>query len=510
MRRDYPRQLRLDCPAVLAVVLNRNCRDEIIPILRALQHLYRDPSLLHKILQLIADDVNAHSRADCGREGMTYWQILVLAAVRLGCNLDYDKLQDLAENHRKLRHIMNLGDWDKQVDFSSQRIRDNLCLIRPETLKRINELIVAEGHRLVPDAAKAVRGDAFVAETNVHYPTESRLILDGLEKLLTRAPRLAEDLKLTGWRQHESLWRKAKKLARAIGRIAQAKGPEYRPRLQKPYAQLLRLAELVCDRTQTLLDEAVLRHAQPGPLTYNLLYFHAATVHVCDTARRRIFDGETVPNTDKLFSVFEPHTQLIKRGKTPNPVQFGHVVFVVEDAAGFLCDYHVLPRGQHERDRVVPVMTQLQERFQGRIQRASFDRGFHSPENQRELAKIVRHPCLPRPGAKAEAAPDAATNAAPNAAANAAPNAAAAPGADETKVIFRATRRRHSGIESAIGALQAGNGLKRCRDRSFTGYCRYVGLAVLGRNLHRLGHIVLAQEDPLCLAAASQRKPLAA
>jgi hypothetical protein len=263
MRRDYLRPLRLDGSPVLAVTLNTNCRDEIVPILRALQHLYANPALREQILQLVAGDVNAHSRADCGREGLSYWQVLVLAAVRLGCNLNEDKLQDLAENHRALRHLMNLGDWDDHVDFHWQRIRDNVCLIRPETLQQINQLIVAEGHRLAPEAPQAVRGDAFVAETNVHYPTESSLILDGLEKLLTLGPNLADDLGVTGWRQHESLLRKAKKAARRIGRIAQAKGPDYRARLTKPYQRLLHLAELVCQRTQLLLGDAIARHKGP-------------------------------------------------------------------------------------------------------------------------------------------------------------------------------------------------------------------------------------------------------
>ena len=97
MRKAYSNQSRLDARTVLDVVLNLECRDEIIPVLAALQHIYSKPELRDAILDLIAQDVNAHARDDRGREGMDYWQILVLAAVRIGCNLDYDKLQDLAE-----------------------------------------------------------------------------------------------------------------------------------------------------------------------------------------------------------------------------------------------------------------------------------------------------------------------------------------------------------------------------------------------------------------------------
>ena len=100
MRVATRRQLRLDSTPVNQVQLNTQCRHEIVPFLRALQHIYGNPKLREELLQLVAKDVNGESSANRGREGMTYWQILVLAAARLELNLDYDGLQDLAENHR--------------------------------------------------------------------------------------------------------------------------------------------------------------------------------------------------------------------------------------------------------------------------------------------------------------------------------------------------------------------------------------------------------------------------
>lgn len=191
MRKPFSSQQRLDCSTVLDVQLNLECRDEIIPILRALQHIYAKPALRDEILRLIAGDVNKDARDDCGRDGLDYWQILVLAAVRLGCNLDYDKLQDLAEQHRALRHVMGVGDWDGDSTFSWRRIHDNLCLVQPATIDRIGHAIVAEGHRLQPDAAKRARADSFVVETNIHYPTESSLIRDGLRKIIAHCVRRA-------------------------------------------------------------------------------------------------------------------------------------------------------------------------------------------------------------------------------------------------------------------------------------------------------------------------------
>ena len=165
MRKPFSTQQRFDCQPVQEVKLNLNCRDEIVPILRSLQHIYSQPDLCNEILELVIRDVNNTSRDDRGREGLDYWQILVLASVRLGCNLDYDKLQDLAEQHRALRQTMGIGDWEEDINFSGRRIRDNVCLLKAETIEKISHLIVGEGHRLEPEAPKRIRVDSFVAET---------------------------------------------------------------------------------------------------------------------------------------------------------------------------------------------------------------------------------------------------------------------------------------------------------------------------------------------------------
>src|SRR5262245_10821715 len=173
-------------------------------------------------------DINQGTSRKCGRRGLNYWEITVLAAARLGCNLDYDKLQDLAENHRSLRQIMGIGDWQEEVDFDWRRLEDNLTKLRPETLKKINDLVVKAGHALAPQAIAAVRGDSFVVETNVHYPTESTLIGDGLRKILPLAAELAAEKGLQGWRQHGHLLRNVRSLVQVIGRASRAKsrGPE--------------------------------------------------------------------------------------------------------------------------------------------------------------------------------------------------------------------------------------------------------------------------------------------
>ena len=153
MRTTLPQQDTLDCPGILNVKLNLKCRHEIIPILRGLQHIYSQPSMRDQILDLIAAEVNEEVRADRGRRGMDYWQIMVLMSVRLGCNLNYDALQDLAEQHMALRQIMGMGDWD-DTPFDWRRIQDNLLKLSPQTIEQISMVVVAAGHELAPDSKK--------------------------------------------------------------------------------------------------------------------------------------------------------------------------------------------------------------------------------------------------------------------------------------------------------------------------------------------------------------------
>ena len=490
MRKATDRQPRLDCQPVLSLQLNPNCRDEMIPILMALQHIYAQPALRDGILRAIARDVNGNSSHKLGRRGLDYWSILVLAAVRMGCNLNYDKLQDLAEQHLALRQMMGIGNWEQGVRIDWRRIRDNITLVRPETIERISHLIVAEGHRLVPEAPRTARADSFVIETNIHYPTESSLIRDGVRKIIECATAIAHRLNLHGWRQHKHLYRKAKALARQIDRVAARKGSGYQRRLQSLYRELLALAETLIVRAEELytsLPRGAKADSEVLGWEAKLKVFPDRTQHVCGTARRRVLQGQTVPNSEKLFSIFETHTQLYRRGKVAEPVQFGRQILVYEDGAGFVMHAYLLPRDRDDHDVVVQQTRVVQERLGGRIRRASFDRGFHSPENQRELAEIVSHLCLPMPGAKQAAQQE-----------------------QEATVEFRQSRQRHPGIESAINALQSGNGLERCRDRTERGFSRYIQLGVLGRNLHVLGKILLAKQDAQCKAALSQRKKPAA
>ncbi|MFO1044490.1 MAG: transposase [Planctomycetaceae bacterium] len=196
--------------------------------------------------------------------------------------------------------------------------------------------------------------------------------------------------------------------------------------------------------------------------------------------------GETVPNDEKLFSIYETHTQLYKRGKAGEPIQFGRLVLVYEDAAGFIVHQHLLSRKETDRDVVVEQTKIVVDRLGDQLKSVSFDRGFHSPEIQDELAQLVPTVCIPKPGEK-----QAKTQ------------------VEQATVEFRAAHQRHSGVESAIGALQAGNGLERCHDRTERGFARCLALGVLGRNLQVLGKLLIAQQSAKSHSAFSKRRDAA-
>lgn len=485
MRKAYSPQRRFDCSPIAQVSLNLECRDEIVPVLFGLQHLYRDAALRRKIVARVAEDLNAESRRDVGRPGMDDWQVVVLAAVRLGCNLDYDKLQDLVENHRSLREIMGIGDWQDASSFGYRRICDTLQLLQPETVEKLNQVIVQAGHQLAPDAATSVRADSFVMETNIHYPTESSLIRDGVNKFLPLCAQLAALIGAEGWRQHKHLYKKIKKLTQNIGRVAASKAQGKKEIIESLYADLLARVKMLIERAETLVETAQIDAMSPESLSLSVALEHwlELTEQVCDTACRRVLLGESVPNNEKLFSLFETHTQLYRRGKAATPNQFGRLLLVFEDGAGFISHYHLMDRDAQDSDVVVDETRKAQQKHGGAIETASYDRGFYSPENALNLSEIVDVACVP---------PRAPTQYAEH--------------MEQAGVEFHQARRRHSGIESSIGSLQRGNGMKRCRDRSEQGFARYMGLAILGRNIHVLGKLLIARENAESLAAKSDRQ----
>jgi len=393
MRKQINNQLGLDTTLISNIEFDLNSRHEIVPILMALQHIYSHPRRLNKILELVEADVIGNSRKHKGTPGMDSWEIIVLAAVRLGSDLDFDALLDLANNHRKLRQMMHIGDWQEKT-FARSTVNDNIRKLKPETLRTISELIVDAGHQLAPNAIASIRGDSFVVQTNIAYPIDTRLVFTGVRKVLQSLNKLDQFLGTTTWRQYQHHIRQAKKQLRRIEKTFRSKKVVAKEKVkQEVDIYLHQLRSLLIKGFETIesINPNLIKDINLlNDLINSICHYLFISQYLCELVERRILFNEQIPHQDKLFSIFELHTELINRGKTPLPIEYGHRMLVVEDKKGFIVDYEIMKPGITDEKILIEVMSRLQQRMKNRIKSASWDKGFYTPNNLKELAALKR------------------------------------------------------------------------------------------------------------------------
>jgi IS5 family transposase len=482
MRQVIEPQLQFGEQDIGAIVLDPKSRDDIPQLLRGLQHIYTTAELRARVFAILEEvvAVGRHGKADAdtGRPGMEQWKILVLGVLRLGLNTDYDRLHQLANEHRTIRQMLGHTGWaDCEEDrYQLQTIKDNLRLFTPELLERINREVVAAGHQLVkksPEAPLHVRADSFVVETDVHFPTDINLLWDAMRKLIEIVAGLCEDLGLTAWRQSAYQLRQFKKLYRQVQRRkhSTAKDPGKRAAKQADvraaHRTYLEQAEALLVRVRETRVQLVVSKF-PAVLFEEIDLYLGDAERQIDQIRRRVLWGQTIPHEEKVFSLFERDTEWISKGKVGVPVELGLRVAVVEDQHRFILTHQVMQKTTDDQVAVTLVKTALAG-FP-RISSASFDKGFHSPANHIALAALIPQVVLPKKGKLSQARR-----------------------AQEADPEFVALRRQHSAVESAINALEA-HGLDRCLDHGIDGFKRYVALAVVARNIQRLGAILRQQE----------------
>jgi hypothetical protein len=212
MRKVIETQLKFGQVDIDKIKIDIQSRDEIPQLLLGLQTIYGDLPLRMKIFQLLESIVPEDTSKKTGRPGMDLWEILVLGMIRLNCNFDYDKLVEIANEHKTVREF--LGHIDFNDRYALQTVKDNLLLLTPEVLDQIGSLVVDKGHALFGKKDKSLSGrcDSFVVETNVHFPTDINLLWDSMRKMITLIALIFSDLGLTEWRQSEYILRKIKKL----------------------------------------------------------------------------------------------------------------------------------------------------------------------------------------------------------------------------------------------------------------------------------------------------------
>ena len=157
MRQIIKPQLALGVVDIAAIQLDPRSRDDISRLLRGLQYLYRQPQVREEVFTILREVVPLDAEGqpvsvDTGRPGMSQWQILVLGVLRLGLNADYDRIQELANQHLTIRQMLGHGDFADDKSGGVQTLKDNLRLFTPEILERINAVVVTAGHALVKKA----------------------------------------------------------------------------------------------------------------------------------------------------------------------------------------------------------------------------------------------------------------------------------------------------------------------------------------------------------------------
>lgn len=303
----------------------------------------------------------------------------------------------------------------------------------------------------------------------MHYPTDINLLFDSIRKVITLVARLSEEYNLSVWRQSGYNIKKIKNQfwhTQGLKRST-SKDPNKKEKRNKIIVQAhqhyIDTVSVFLQKVDKTLENLRKHGANKSELIATENFIAHADRQI-NQIKRRVIDGEIIPHEEKVFSVFEKHTEWICKGKAGIPVELGLKVCVVEDEYGFILHHRVMENETDEKV-AVPIVKETQERFpEFRI--CSFDKGFYSPSSKKELINLLDLSVLPKKGRLSEK--DKET---------------------EHAEEFIQARRKHAAVESGINALEV-HGLDRCPDHGINGFKRYVALAVVARNIQKLGSLI--------------------
>jgi IS5 family transposase len=341
-------------------------------------------------------------------------------------------------------------------------------LIGPDTLEGLNERAVALAFEHKATRGRKLRTDATVVEANISHPTDSALLSDGVRVLGRLMGKAKEILEGTG-ESFRNRSRSAKRLARRIDEGARRRGGEAKEALKGAYERLIGVAKASLKQAQKV-RQMLLPKEQHG-LAGGLERFAGLVERVVDQTERRVLKGESVPAAEKLVSIFEPHTSIIRRGKAGKETEYGRKVWLEETEGGIISGYRVLEGNPADRDQLLPSLQRHEESFGKPPRLVAADRGVYSPDNERECQERgVERVCLPKPGNKSEKRREY-----------------------ERQGWFRRGMRFRAGIEGRISVSKRRGYLGRCREKGEEGFDRWVGWGVLASNLHATARVEAAR-----------------
>ena len=337
--------------------------------------------------------------------------------------------------------------------------------IKSETWNRINEVLVSYAQERKLERGKSLRVDTTVVETNIAYPIDSRLLWDSirvLTRLMERCRQVLPEINFAFAKRT----RRAKKLCY---RIVMAKGPKAKHNRQKFYKDLIKIANEVFLMSERCLKE-MKKHPQVKTLSLHeqLDHYLSMSALAIDQCERRVLKGEKVPASEKILSIFEEHTDIIKRGKSQSPTEFGHKVLITTAKSGLITQFEVF-RGNPDDANMIPDILAIHQKQYGHApDKLCGDRRFFSLDNE-QLAyqEGVKKVSICKPGYRSKDRKQI-----------------------EKERWFKTLQRFRAGIEGIISALMRSYGLKRCFWKGWEAFQSYVGLSVVTFNLQKIAQLI--------------------
>ena len=442
------------------------------PLLEMISNFLNDHDELAELVRL--DLERGLKQPETGRPGITPDQVLRSLILMRIKNWDYRELRERIQDGYTLRKFTGFYSSPVPVHNAFNQAFNRLT---PATIEKLNDAIVAAAVSDGLEDGKKLRIDTTVVETDVHWPTDATLLWDTV-RVLTR---LIGQLRALAPRHVPRFANRKRSARRRMQKLQRMTAAQRETQQVSTYKQLLAITQQVLSNARRTLEATAQRGAKASTdaamlegLRQELADYCALGDRVVDQARRRVLYKEQVPGSEKLYSIFEPHTDLIKRGKVNKPIEFGHKVFLAESARGLVTQYRVLDGNPSDEDHVEPSLKAHRKTFGSAPEVFATDRGFDSAENQKTCRKArIRCVSIPQRGGKKTAKRQAF----------------------EKSPDFKKAQRFRAGIEGRISVLFRGRGMKRCRARGEDRFTAFIGVAVLANNLMRVAEILIRRSN---------------
>jgi IS5 family transposase len=408
-----------------------------------------------------ADLLSGGIDPDHGRDGMSGEQVLRALVIKQANGFSYEGLAFHLADSQCYRAFCLIGLVDKPPKRST--LQRNIKLVRPETLERVNRALVQHAQAEGIEDGQRLRADSTVIAAAIHEPTDSRLLVDCV-RVLTRLLREAGEYVALRFTNHH---KRAKRRAMAIQHAAKAEQrvPLYRD-LVTVTENTVASAQVSIEKLEQEFPPEAFQQPELGDLRAALNHYIKLAEQVLDQTRRRVFDGETVPAPEKVVSIFEPHTDIIRKDR--RDTLYGHKVFLTGGASGLIVDCVVERGNPTDSTKAVKLAERAIKVLGTKPEQIVFDGGFSSRDN---LGAI-----------KALGIRDVAFSKAPGLAIK-----------EMVKRTWLYQRLRHfrAGIEGIISFLKRCFGWDRCAWRSYGSFRAYTWGSVIAANLVMLARHTL-------------------